>query len=230
MTYAKQTLMAFSALAALTLASVPANAALNTLVLGSEIDFNGGVNPIGGADTYNATGLDFRTNGNASIGTPGSLGLTNSASGNFTAFSAAACASSALGGCGTIADLTSFVVASNTLVTPALPIANFITFTQGAQSVSFTLDSFTIANVAPSGTSLGTTTISGLGELNYVGFTPTAAIFTVTSQGTGNTSFSGSLVSQGVPVPEPSSMLMLLGGVASLGFVVRSRKPASFKA
>jgi len=223
MTYKLRTALAL--LGVLGLAIPPMSAsALPLIPVGSEIDFNGAVDPVGGNAVYNATGLDFRTSGSAGLGTPGSLGLTNTASGAFTAFTAGGCPSEVVGGCGMIVDLASFNVGTATLITPTLPVLNFLTFTQGLQVVSFTLNSFTITDVLPTVNSLGTMTLSGSGELSYQGYAPTLAIFTITAQNSGNTSFSGSLVSQAQPVPEPASLILMGVGMLALGGMAYRRR------
>ncbi len=202
--------------------------ALPFIPTGSQIDFNGGIDPIGGANVYNATGLGFRASGNPYVfGTPGTLGLANTAQGAFTAFFATICPSAAAGGCGTITSLTSFNVATESLNTPALPVLDFLTFTQGGQSVTFTLNNFSITDVQSTGTSLGTLSLSGSGEIDYQGYTPTNGIVTITAQGPGSTSFSGSLVSLAAPVPtipEPGSIVMLGMGVLALSGVAYRRR------
>ena len=220
---------ALALVGALGLAIPPTSAfALPFIPTGSQIDFNGGVDPIGGTDIYDGTGLGFRADGNPYVsGTPGTLGLTNTAQGAFTAFFATACPAATVGGCGTIVSLSSFNVGTDTLITPTLPVVDFLTFTQGLQSVTFTLNNFSITDVQPTGVSLGTVSLSGSGEIDYQGYAPTDGIVTITAQGPLNTSFSGTLVSLAAPVPaipEPGSIVMLGFGMLALGGVAYRRR------
>ena len=153
---------------AIGLAALPA-AAIPVLG-GSQIDFVGSVHPRGGTDVYNATGLDFRTNGLNSFNIPGSLNLTATAGGSFVGFNPFTCPSAAAGGCGTIRDLLAFGPLPNQLTSPVLPVINFLTFTQGSVSALFDLTSFNYTQVLPSGSNLGSIQINGFGTLHFAGY------------------------------------------------------------
>lgn len=191
----------------------------------SQIDFSGGVNPVGAVNTYDPslTGLDFRTSGLGGPA-PGSVSIGNSSTGSFAVFNAFTCPSAATGGCGTIIDLQSLTVVPPALTVPPLPISDFVTFLQGGYLATFDLSLFSITQAQPIGVqTLGTMTMSGAGMLNFTGYDATPAIFTLTSQGPGNTTFSGTVVANPTDIPEPMSMLILGIGAVGLALVRRRR-------
>jgi len=189
---------------------------------GSDIDFVGALDPVGGTSVATATGVDIRTDGNASPGTPGTITISDTSSDAFTAFDASACPSFTTGGCGTLDDLLSFQV--------SLPIADFMQVSQtiGDTTVTsdFTLASLSASQIPQSGDTLGVLVLSGTGTVDLTGYDPTPAIFTLTAQGGDgdvNTSFSASIVAQAVP--EPTSLLVLSAGLAGL-VILRPRASA----
>jgi len=212
------TLAAAIALAAPAAWAVPITA-------GSQIDFGGSVHPLGGANVYSSTGSDFRTSGANSPGIAGTINVTNTSGGAFSPFNSGTCPSSGAGGCGTIRDLLNYVPNSSTLNNPLLPVTNFLTFTLGAITATFDLLDFSSWTLLPTAQTLGVLVLAGSGILHFVGYDDTPAVFTLTAQGPGNTSFSGSLVVKALPVSEPSSLLLLGFGLLGVGFLsVRRRQ------
>ncbi len=190
---------------------------------GSNIDFDGGVSPIGNANLYNATGADFRTSGSAGVGTPGTLSITNTTGGSFTVFNPGICPASVVGGCGTIKDLVAYIQNSTTLTNPGLPILGFLSVIQGAFTATFDLLTFINSALQPTQNQLGTVVLSGSGTLHLTGFDATPGIMTITAQGDGATSFSGTVIAQAT-VDEPASMALLGAGILGIGMLRRPRR------
>jgi hypothetical protein len=186
---------------------------------GSNIDITGSVDPIGGSSVGTATGLDFLTSGAPSPGTPGTITLNSDPTGSFSSiFTLAGCPLAASqGGCGTIQDLLSF--------SPTLPISPFYTVTEGANTLSFVLKTLNTPVQDPgSAGSLPTLSVSGTGTFLLPGFDPTPGIFTLTSQGVGETSFSASTIATSASIPEPASLTVLALGLVGLGMALRTRR------
>jgi hypothetical protein len=210
-----------TALAAVATIAMSASALAVPISAGSNIDFTGAVTPIGSPNSYTATGADFLTSGSSGAGTAGTVTIANTSAGAFMIYNAAACPSFNIGGCGLIKDLVNYAPPS-TLTNPAVPVTNFITFSQGANNSTFLLTSFNVINTPPSGSTLGTSIISGFGILTLNAFDPTPGQFTITIQGDGATTYSGSIVASAVP--EPASMALL--GAGMVGFNLMRRRQA----
>lgn len=119
-----------------------------------------------------------------------------------------------------------YTITPNTLnlVTPGLPIPNFITFSTIAGAGSFDLTSIELLTTPGNNNVLN---IKTLGTINVPGFNPSpgSALFNFNQVGgSGAVSFSGTLASppEATPVPEPSTLLGILA-VAGVGALTRRK-------
>lgn len=180
----------------------------------SQIDFTGGVTPIGSSNVSTATGLDFLNFG-ASGSPTGTIALNAPTTGTFAPlFTLAGCPNNAsAGGCGVIKDITS--------LSPFAAIAAFYTITQGANTVTFNLD--TLPTIVRGANFLA---ISGTGTFLLAGYDPTPAEFVLTTQGPGTTTFSATTLAMPAQVPEPWSLAVLGAGLVATGLGFRRRPTA----
>lgn len=176
-------------------ATTPALAA--QLATGSQVSINGFLTPVTSGDVSAATALDFNAGGNVS--TPGVAGpvtsYTGSGSLNFVCLSS----------CGTIQDLNSLLIGPQ-------PITNFVSLTNG---ISFNLIGITSVTRTP-----GFLDVTANGTFNVAGFDPTPGIFYLSTQASGNTTFSAAATA----VPEPSTWGLMLLGFGAIGFAMRRRR------
>lgn len=191
-----------AAAAALLIAAVPAQAAP---IIG-QINLIGFVRPIGSTTMASATGLDFYnflsvpSNANDG-GTPGTIFAALGSTGVFAGITCA-------GPCGTIKDLPTFAVG---------PITSFFDI---GSSIFFDLGS--ISSVTYSGdASGGSLKVIASGTFRAAGFDDTAGLFTLTTQGSGLTSFSATALS---PVPEPASWALMIAGFGMMGGMLRAAR------
>ncbi len=188
------------------------------LLANSTLSIRGGVAVVPSGPASGATGLDFLNNGVA--GTPGgTIGLDSNGSGSFAGFfTAAGCP----GQCGTIVDL-----GVGTLATGVLAIDSFFTVTQGLSTVFFDMEEITGVTRLTGGVT--TLVVDAIGVFRFGAFTPTPAVFTITVQGHGSTTFSASAVSEGgttpdVTVPEPASLAVFGMGLLGVAAARRMRR------
>ncbi|OAN61580.1 PEPxxWA-CTERM sorting domain-containing protein [Sphingomonas sp. TDK1] len=188
-----------AASAALIALSTPAHAAK---IIG-ELSFTGFVAPIGSTKLIDATGLDFlHNNGKAGFGT------ILSYIGSSGVFAGAICTS---GSCGEIADLPTFTGG---------PINGFLNF---YDSLYFDLASISSVQRDPDAANGSLKLIiNGTFRAPYY-WENTPAVLTLTTQGSGFTTFSATVFDSAVP--EPASWAMMIAGFAMLGGALRySRK------
>lgn len=113
------------------------------------------------------------------------------------------------------------------------PVPNFFTFSGGGDTYAFSLDQ-NIQTISYSfDGSNGSIALYILGDLTATGATPytdpTPTALTLTLNETGGSGYSASATlanpppGSGIPVPEPTSMMLLGGGMAALGLVRRRR-------
>jgi PEP-CTERM motif len=194
-----------TAVAAISLLCIPA--AASAVPVTGQISLNGYAEAVGSVGFGSATGIDFANGTGTSVsGTSGALANYGGGTGSFAALGP--CAG---GSCGTIKDIASFATSG--------PISSFITFTTGGPAVSF--DLATITSVAHN-TGADSLSFTAVGTIDFTGFDPTAATFSLSAQGDDIKSFSATVIAQAVP--EPSTWALMLLGFAGIGFMGYRRR------
>ncbi|UYY76471.1 PEPxxWA-CTERM sorting domain-containing protein [Sphingomonas sp. R1] len=188
--------------AAVALLGVAAPAHAATVI--GQLSFTGYVRPVGGTGMATATGLDFYSFGSPLSGDLGTPGTITSVLGGTGIFTGAFC----LGPCGTIQDLPTFSTGA---------INSFFNI----QSVVY-FDLATIKSVTrtPDGLGGGLKVIAS-GIFRIAGYDPTPGVMTLTTQGSGLTSFSATAVNA---VPEPASWAMMIAGFGMAGAMLRTTR------
>ena len=179
------------------------------LITGSSVDLAGYVQAVGSTTLNNATGLDFVSGpgGTASPGVAGTVATYGSGTGSLAGFNCAG------GSCGTISDITNFVVGAQS-------ITNFFNLTGGNNASPIAFDLTGINSINRSDPNF--LTFSASGNIRYDGFDPTPAIFLFSAQGTTATSFSATTIALSA-VPEPATWAMMLFGFGTIGGALRRR-------
>lgn len=155
-----------------------------------------------------ATGIDFVTGatGTASPGVAGGITSYGQGSGSFASIGACGMAG---GGCGTIKDLASFAPGAS---------SRFLTLDGGVVSIDLTsidaVDHFMVTN---------SVALSATGVIHFAGFDDTVGTFMLTAQGDEMTSYSATILSAAIAVPEPISIALFGSGLAAVGLVRRKR-------
>jgi hypothetical protein len=180
-----------------------------------QISFGGYAAPIGSLGMGAASGLDFVQNA-SSVPSPGVAGGLSSYGGGLGSFVALAC-TSVNGNCGSISDILSFSTSA--------PIASFLIIPDGGTTVTFDLSSITGVTRSSDATG-GSFTLTATGLIHETGFDNTAGVLSLTSQGSGVTSFAATLLAGravAAAVPEPESVALLGLGIAAIGVARRKR-------
>lgn len=191
-----------AAAAALLGVAAPAQAA--TII--GQLSFTGFVRPVGSTGMASATGLDFYSFGSPPSGDLGTPGTITSVLGGSGLFAGAVC----VGLCGTIKDLPTFSTASIT------------SFFNIQSTVYFDLGTIKSVTRSPDGLGGGLKVIAS-GVFRITGFDPTPGVLTLTTQGSGLTSFSATAVNA---VPEPASWAMMIAGFGLAGTMLRASRRA----